>query len=34
MLDRFGKCSTPAHGSIAGLTPANIVDLSQYLESL
>ena len=34
MLDRFGKCSTQSHGSIAGLTPGNIVDLATYLESL
>ena len=34
MLDRFGKCSTQAHGSTSSLTAANIADLSQYLESL
>jgi DNA-binding beta-propeller fold protein YncE len=34
ILDRFGKCSTQGHGSLGGLTPANITDLASYLESL
>ena len=34
ILDRFGKCSTSGHGSISGLTSANIADLTSYLESL
>jgi hypothetical protein len=32
--DRFGACSSPEHGSIAGLSAGDISDLSTYLETL
>ena len=32
--DRFGKCATSGHGSLQGLTAANISDLTAYLDSL
>jgi len=34
IADRFGACSTPQHGSIAGLSPGDISDLTTYLETL
>ncbi len=34
MADRFGACSTPGHGDLSSLSPANVADLSTYLESL
>jgi DNA-binding beta-propeller fold protein YncE len=32
--DRFGKCATSGHGSLQGLSTANISDLTAYLDSL
>jgi hypothetical protein len=32
--DRFGKCGTPAHGSIGGLSKVDLLDLEFYLDSL
>jgi len=32
--DRFGKCATSGHGSLHGLSAANISDLTAYLDSL
>jgi Cytochrome c len=32
--DRFGKCSTAAHGSVAALSTGQISDLTAYLDSL
>jgi hypothetical protein len=34
MADRFGACSTPGHGDLSSLSPANVADLTTYLESL
>jgi hypothetical protein len=34
LADRFGKCSTPAHGSVQGLSAGEISDLTAYLETL
>lgn len=34
MGDRFTKCSTPGHGSLAALSAQDISDLTAYLESL
>jgi hypothetical protein len=34
LADRFGKCSTPKHGQIGSLSPANITDLVSYLQTL
>jgi cytochrome c553 len=32
--DRFGKCATSGHGSLKGLSAANLADLTAYLDSL
>jgi hypothetical protein len=32
--DRFGKCATNGHGSLQGLSAADISDLTAYLDSL
>jgi cytochrome c peroxidase len=32
--DRFGKCATSGHGSLQGLSAADISDLTAYLDSL
>jgi cytochrome c553 len=32
--DRFGKCATTGHGSLQGLSAADISDLTAYLDSL
>ncbi len=34
IADRFGACSTPAHGSIASLSAGDISDLVAYLQTL
>jgi hypothetical protein len=34
IADRFGACSTPAHGSIGSLSASDISDLVSYLETL
>jgi cytochrome c553 len=34
MGDRFTKCSTPGHGSLAALSTQDVSDLTAYLESL
>jgi len=34
IADRFGACSTPAHGSIGSLSASDISDLVAYLETL
>jgi hypothetical protein len=34
LADRFGKCSTAAHGSVAALSAGQTSDLTAYLESL
>jgi hypothetical protein len=34
LADRFGACSTPAHGSIGSLSAGDISDLIAYLETL
>jgi hypothetical protein len=34
LADRFGKCSTPAHGPMQGLSSGQISDLTAYLETL
>ncbi len=34
IADRFGVCATQGHGQIGTLSPANISDLSTYLETL
>jgi hypothetical protein len=34
LADRFAKCSTPAHGTIHGLSSGQISDLTAYLETL
>jgi hypothetical protein len=34
LADRFGKCSTGAHGSVAGFSAGQISDLTAYLDSL
>jgi hypothetical protein len=32
--DRFGKCATPGHGSVASLSAQDISDLTAYLDTL
>jgi cytochrome c551/c552 len=34
IADRFGACSTSAHGNISALTPQNISDMTAYLQTL
>jgi hypothetical protein len=34
LADRFGKCSTATHGSVAALSAGQISDLTAYLDSL
>jgi cytochrome c553 len=34
IADRFGACSTPAHGNISTLTTQNISDMTAYLQTL
>jgi hypothetical protein len=34
IADRFGACSTSAHGSIGSLSASDISDLVAYLETL
>jgi hypothetical protein len=34
IADRLGRCATPEHGNIGGLSNGDLLDLGAYLESL
>jgi hypothetical protein len=34
IADRLGKCATPKHGTVGGLSQQDLADLGMYLESL
>jgi hypothetical protein len=34
IAERFGTCATPAHGDVSKLSPQDLIDLGNYLETL